>query len=71
MGKDIAQIAAQAGTTVGCFAVRDETVLKARDVVFSQSDKMLVKKRLDASTIEAVKLHPRVVAAMAQLGVVS
>ena len=68
MGSGIAQIAAQAGCMVQLFDVRNEAATKARDVVFLQWDKLLIKGRLDVSTVEACKSRLHVADAMVQLG---
>lgn len=68
MGSGIAQIAVQAGSVVQLFDVRNEAAIKARDVVFLQWDKLLIKGRLDVSTVEAYKSRLHVADAMVQLG---
>lgn len=49
MGRGIAQIAAQAGSTVLLFDLQAETALAAQTSVFSQWDKLCEKGRLDAA----------------------
>ena len=68
MGCGIAQIAAQAGSVVQLFDVRNEAATKARDVVFLQWDKLLAKGRLDVSTVQAFKSRLYVADALVQLG---
>ncbi len=54
MGRGIAQIAAQAGSTVKIFDTQPEAIAKAREALFSQWDKLQEKGRL---TPEAVVGH--------------
>jgi 3-hydroxybutyryl-CoA dehydrogenase len=49
MGRGIAQIAAQAGSTVRLFDMQADTARKAQTTVFSQWDKLCEKGRLDAA----------------------
>jgi 3-hydroxybutyryl-CoA dehydrogenase len=49
MGRGIAQIAAQAGSTVLLFDMQADTARKAQAAVFSQWDKLCEKGRLDAA----------------------
>ena len=60
MGRGIAQIATQAGSTVLLFDTQPDAVARARDAVFAQWDKLQEKGRLDAAQVEAFKarLHP-------------
>jgi 3-hydroxybutyryl-CoA dehydrogenase len=55
MGRGIAQIAAQAGSTVRLYDTQAQAVAKARDEVFSQWDRMQEKGRLDAGVVQACK----------------
>jgi 3-hydroxybutyryl-CoA dehydrogenase len=55
MGRGIAQIAAQAGSTVRLFDTQPEAVAKARDEIFSQWDRQLEKGRMDAESVQACK----------------
>jgi 3-hydroxybutyryl-CoA dehydrogenase len=55
MGRGIAQIAAQAGSTVRLYDAHAAAVVKARDEVFSQWDRMREKGRLDAGAVQACK----------------
>lgn len=55
MGRGIAQIAAQAGSTVRLHDTQPQAVAKARDELFSQWDRMLEKGRLDAGAVQACK----------------
>ena len=48
MGRGIAQIAAQAGSTVKLYDTQPQAVAKARDELFSQWDRLLEKGRMDA-----------------------
>lgn len=55
MGRGIAQIAAQAGSTVRLFDMQAEAVARARDDIFTQWDKLQDKGRMDAATVQACK----------------
>jgi 3-hydroxybutyryl-CoA dehydrogenase len=55
MGRGIAQIAAQAGSTVMLFDTQAEAVDKARAAVFAQWDRLLEKGRMDAAQVAACK----------------
>ncbi|MBG9387087.1 3-hydroxyacyl-CoA dehydrogenase [Caenimonas aquaedulcis] len=55
MGRGIAQIAAQAGSTVHLYDTQPQAVAKARDEIFSQWDRQLEKGRLDAQQVQACK----------------
>ena len=55
MGRGIAQIAAQAGSTVRLYDTQAEAVAKARDDLFGQWDRMLDKGRMDAAAVAACK----------------
>lgn len=67
MGSGIAQVAVQAGGVVQLFDVRNESAIKARDVVFLQWDRLMAKGRLDISTVEAFKSRLYVADAIEQL----
>ncbi len=67
MGRGIAQIAAQAGSTVLLFDTQHEAVIKGRDAVFSQWDKLLEKGRLDAEQVQAFKARLQPAATLADL----
>jgi len=55
MGRGIAQIAAQAGSTVRLFDTQAQTVAKARDDVFTQWDRMQEKGRLEPAAVQGCK----------------
>jgi 3-hydroxybutyryl-CoA dehydrogenase len=55
MGRGIAQIAAQAGSTVMLYDTQAQAVAKARDEVFAQWDRMLEKGRMDATAVAGCK----------------
>ena len=55
MGRGIAQIAAQAGSTVRLHDTQPQAVAKARDELFAQWDRMQEKGRLDAGAVQACK----------------
>ena len=55
MGRGIAQIAAQAGSTVKLYDTQPQAVAKARDELFSQWDRLLEKGRMDAAAVQACK----------------
>ena len=67
MGRGIAQIAAQAGSTVLLFDTQPEAVARGRDAVFSQWDKLLDKGRLDAGQVDAFKSRVQPAASLADL----
>ncbi len=67
MGRGIAQIAAQAGSTVLLFDTQHEAVIKGRDAVASQWDKLLDKGRLDTAQVEAFKARLQPAATLADL----
>jgi len=55
MGRGIAQIAAQAGSTVLMFDTQPAAAVAAQQAIFSQWDKMSEKGRLDAAQVAACK----------------
>ena len=55
MGSGIAQLAAQAGSTVLLFDTRPEVTAKSLSAVASQWDRLQTKGRLDADGVEALK----------------
>jgi len=55
MGRGIAQIAAQAGSTVKLYDTQTQAIAKARDELFSQWDRLLEKGRMDAAAVQACK----------------
>ncbi len=67
MGRGIAQIAAQAGSTVKLFDVHPEAALKAKADLTSQWDKLVVKGRLDANTADRCKSRVLTAATLADL----
>jgi 3-hydroxybutyryl-CoA dehydrogenase len=73
MGRGIAQIAAQAGSTVRLFDTQPEAVARARTEIFSQWDRLLEKGRMDAPAVEGCKqrlLAAETLQAMADCGLV-
>ena len=60
MGRGIAQIAAQAGSTVLLFDTQNEAIAKAQAALASQWDKLVDKGRLtpDAATAQKARLKP-------------
>jgi 3-hydroxybutyryl-CoA dehydrogenase len=55
MGRGIAQIAAQAGSTVRLYDTQPQAVAKARDELFGQWGRLLEKGRMDAAAVQACK----------------
>jgi 3-hydroxybutyryl-CoA dehydrogenase len=55
MGRGIAQIAAQAGSTVKLYDTQPQAIAKARDELFSQWDRLLEKGRMDQAAVQACK----------------
>ena len=55
MGRGIAQIAAQAGSTVKLYDTQPEAVAKARDELFSQWARLLEKGRMDQASVDACR----------------
>jgi 3-hydroxybutyryl-CoA dehydrogenase len=55
MGRGIAQIAAQAGSTVKLYDTQPQAIAKARDDIFAQWDRLLEKGRMDAQAVQACK----------------
>lgn len=55
MGRGIAQIAAQAGSTVKLYDMQAQAAEKARDALYAQWDKLHEKGRLNASEVQANK----------------
>jgi 3-hydroxybutyryl-CoA dehydrogenase len=55
MGRGIAQIAAQAGSTVRLFDTQPEAVARARTEIFSQWDRLAEKGRMDAQAVQGCK----------------
>jgi 3-hydroxybutyryl-CoA dehydrogenase len=55
MGRGIAQIAAQAGSTVKLYDTQPQAIAKARDDIFAQWDRLLEKGRMDAQEVQACK----------------
>ena len=67
MGRGIAQIAAQAGSTVLLFDTQPEAVARGREAVFLQWDKLQEKGRLDAAQVQAFKACLQPAALLADL----
>ncbi|MCJ0763404.1 3-hydroxyacyl-CoA dehydrogenase [Variovorax terrae] len=55
MGQGIAQIAAQAGSTVRLFDTQTAAIARAREAIFAQWDRLRDKGKLDAAQAEACK----------------
>jgi 3-hydroxybutyryl-CoA dehydrogenase len=55
MGRGIAQIAAQAGSTVRLYDTQPQAVAKARDELFGQWGRLHEKGRMDAAAVQACK----------------
>ena len=67
MGRGIAQIAAQGGSTVKMFDVKSEAAAKAKFELASQWDKLVAKDRLDRNTADRCKSRVLTTAALAEL----
>ena len=67
MGRGIAQIAAQAGSTVLLFDTQPDAVAKAQGALGAQWDKLLDKGRLSAEQVAAHKARLQPAAALADL----
>ena len=55
MGRGIAQIAAQAGSTVKLYDTQPQAIAKARDELINQWDRLLEKGRMDQAAVQACK----------------
>src|SRR4051812_29916831 len=55
MGRGIAQIAAQSGSTVKLYDTQPQAVAKARDELFSQWDRLVEKGRMEAASAAQCK----------------
>jgi 3-hydroxybutyryl-CoA dehydrogenase len=67
MGRGIAQIAAQSGSTVRLYDTQPQAIAKARDEVFKQWDRMQEKGRLDPGAVEGCKQRLQAAASMQDL----
>lgn len=67
MGRGIAQIAAQAGSTVLLYDTQAVAISKARDAISAQWDKLVEKGRLEPATASAQKERLKSAAALADL----
>ncbi len=67
MGRGIAQIAAQAGSTVKLYDTQPQAVAKARQELFAQWDRLLEKGRMDASAVQACKDRLRMAGGLQEL----
>jgi 3-hydroxybutyryl-CoA dehydrogenase len=67
MGRGIAQIAVQAGSTVKLFDMQADTARAAQAAVFSQWDKLCEKGRLNAEQTAQYKARLQCVSALAEL----
>lgn len=67
MGRGIAQIAAQAGSTVKLFDTQAEAVARAVAEIGTQWDRMLEKGRMDAAAVQACKARLQPASALSQL----
>jgi 3-hydroxybutyryl-CoA dehydrogenase len=67
MGRGIAQIAAQAGSTVKLFDTQPEAVARALAEIGTQWDRMQEKGRMDAAAVQACKARLQAAGALSQL----
>ena len=67
MGRGIAQIAAQAGSTVKLFDVQPDAAFKAKAELSSQWDKLVANSRLDTASADAHKSRVLTVSVLADL----
>jgi 3-hydroxybutyryl-CoA dehydrogenase len=67
MGRGIAQIAAQAGSTVKLFDTQPQAVEKARDDLFGQWDRLQEKGRMDAAAVQACKQRLQMAGSLQEL----
>ncbi len=67
MGRGIAQICAQAGSTVKLYDTQPEALARSRDEVFGQWDRMRDKGRMDAAAADACKQRLQIVNDLASL----
>jgi 3-hydroxybutyryl-CoA dehydrogenase len=67
MGRGIAQIAAQAGSTVKLYDTQPQAVAKARQELLAQWDRLLEKGRMDAPAVQACKDRLRTVGGLHDL----
>ena len=67
MGRGIAQIAAQAGSTVTLYDTQPAAMAAAQQAITSQWDKLLEKGRMDAATVAACKARLQCASALADL----
>jgi 3-hydroxybutyryl-CoA dehydrogenase len=68
MGRGIAQIAAQAGSTVKLYDTQPQAVAKARDELFAQWDRLLEKGRMDAAAVAQCKQRLQPAGSLQDLG---
>jgi 3-hydroxybutyryl-CoA dehydrogenase len=68
MGRGIAQIAAQAGSTVRLYDTQAQAIAKARDELFSQWDKLRDKGRMDDATVQSCKQRLQAAESLQSLG---
>ncbi|MGZ5194871.1 MAG: 3-hydroxyacyl-CoA dehydrogenase [Ramlibacter sp.] len=71
MGRGIAQIAAQAGSTVKLYDTQSQAVARARDELFAQWDRLLEKGRMDAAAVAQCKQRIQPAASLQELGACS
>jgi 3-hydroxybutyryl-CoA dehydrogenase len=67
MGRGIAQIAAQAGSTVKLYDTQPQAVAKARDELFAQWDRLAEKGRMDAASVAQCKQRLQTVGSLHEL----
>lgn len=67
MGRGIAQIAAQAGSTVKLYDTQPQALAKARDDLYSQWDRLLEKGRMDGAAVQACKQRLQTAASLQEL----
>lgn len=67
MGRGIAQIAAQAGSTVKLFDTQPQAIEKARNELFSQWDRLQEKGRMDAAAVQACKQRLQIAGSLQEM----
>jgi 3-hydroxybutyryl-CoA dehydrogenase len=68
MGRGIAQIAAQAGSTVKLYDTQPQAIAKARDELFAQWDRLLEKGRMEAAAVAQCKQRLQPANTLQELG---
>ena len=67
MGRGIAQIAAQAGSTVRLYDTQQPALARVRDELYSQWDRQLEKGRMDQRAVQACKARLRLAGSLQEL----